>query len=163
MTQHRLCAQFSLRNGYGLLAIVDTEDEAVKKGMERNAASFRICDADVRTPEDDVPWVLSPTTEYSEKRYLGVDRTFGIDEFIAETAKRATALQASESPSDKGTGDALAFVADLMTRHRDSFNEVAYIRNPSPYAKDWDFVPLKTGEKAFDSSGAQIWPRAPKR
>lgn len=162
MTEHKLCAHFSLRNGYGLLGIVDTEEEAVKKGIERDAASFRICEADVATPADNVPWVLSPTTEYSENRYLGVERTYGVDDYIAVMAKRAAALQASESPYDQGTGNALAFVADLVTKYRDSFNEVAYIRNPSPYAKEWDFMPLKSGEKAFDNSGVQIWPPAPK-
>ena len=163
MTQHRLCAEFRLRNGYGLLAIVDAEDEAVKKGLENDAFSFRICEADVATPEDNVPWILNPTTEYSEQRYLGVKQLYSPGEMAAEMGNSAAKLQASDKPWDKGTGDALAAVSEILTKHRDGFNAVSFIRDPSPYAREWEFVPLKSGEKAFDDTGKQIWPApAPK-
>jgi hypothetical protein len=158
MTEHKLCAQLALPDGYSLLAIVDNEQGALKAALEENARSFRTCEVDVATPEDHVDWVFSPTTEYSEPRYLGVDKLYSVDEVMSEWQRQAETLKISESPSDRGTGNALETVAGIFGKYRDSFNEVAYIRDPNAYAQPWEFHPLHNGEKAFDSKGAQIWP-----
>jgi microcompartment protein CcmL/EutN len=93
MTVHKLCARITLPDGYSFLALVDDEQGAVQAGLEKHATSFTVSEVDVATPEDNVDWVFTQTSEDSERRYMGVDKLYNVDDMLTAWDKHPRTLR----------------------------------------------------------------------
>ncbi len=131
---------------------VADEQDAVRKGLHRHACLFETFE---QTSVDINGKILTGEPQnLSGRRFIGIDTLYTVQDVIASYERD---LANVNSIRDTFSRQIMRGVLKGMVRtYKKNDPDQIFIAEPG---RPGDFIGLKPGEKAFDRSGTQIWPK----
>lgn len=130
---------------------VADEAEAVQKTLAQHCIAFNTYDVTSVTLNGKE--LRGEPENLSGRRYVGIDRLYTRAEVIADLQKPQPGMRGGSREFDSIFAEAMRGVVAEFRKHPADAAYITGLERPG------EFIRLKDGEKVFDRSGAQLWPK----